>query len=388
VFEAAGNIGRKDIQAKVVPSLKAVMRTWWDLVAPDGYGYPWGRTIGAISYMDTIDIIGFLAAHPEFRPAPLAELAAVYHAAWQWLQHDYQPERHLLDMFGFGRGNYSYMTVERQWQQTTAFMAKAAGSLKLLADALKAEKVASFPARPRLPRVARFEWFRQGERAAGVWLVRQGPLRFALPITTGTKSGIADYLPAPHGLPGFAAPVEQLAPALVPQLELADGQLVVAGDGADEIHPDADGKGVRAVWRRWAVVGGEPGKLVEPGLVSEVTWKLEGDALVRRETVTAKKALTVRRFTVLIPSTGAEVTSRVQGGRRIDRFASPDGALEVSLADVSFPFQDSTRATGNSALGRGTRGAIPLVRQLQASGIALGEGGKLEWTLRLQAFAE
>jgi len=48
------------------------------------------------------------------------------------------------------------------------------------------------------------------DRAAGVWLIRNGQMRFALPITTGIRPGISDYLPAPHGLPGFAAPVEQL----------------------------------------------------------------------------------------------------------------------------------------------------------------------------------
>ena len=38
------------------------MRLWWDLVSPDGYGYPWGRSVGVISYMDTLEIAGFLAS--------------------------------------------------------------------------------------------------------------------------------------------------------------------------------------------------------------------------------------------------------------------------------------------------------------------------------------
>src|SRR5262249_37635796 len=90
VYEAAGNLGRADIQAAVAPSLKAVMKTWWAVVSPEGYSYPRGRTIGDMSYMDTLDIIGFLADHPEFRPAPLADLASVYFAAWQSLQRDYE----------------------------------------------------------------------------------------------------------------------------------------------------------------------------------------------------------------------------------------------------------------------------------------------------------
>jgi hypothetical protein len=379
VLEAARNIGRQDIEAAVVPSLQAVMKVWWDLVAPDGYGYPWGRTIGAISYMDTMEIVGFLAQHPQFRPAPLPELASVYRQAWTWLQRDYRPERHLLDMFGFGRGNYAYMTPERQWQQTTSFLGKAAHSLALLSAALEAEKVTSFPARPTLPEAARWEWYRKGERPAGVWLVRQGPLRFALPFTTGPKAGIADYLPAPHGLPGFAVPVEQLAPALVPHLELADGRVLVASDGADELHPEASGKGVRAVWRRWVVVGGEPGKVVDPGLTTEVTWRLEpGGVLRRRERITAAKATTVRRFSVWVPSTGSR-----RAGDAVDRFESPDGVLEVGV-DVPRA-QRTLEATGNSPMGRGARGAIPFLLKLEAADVAITPGRPFTWTARLAA---
>ena len=389
VYEAAGNIGRKDIQSAVEPSLKAVMKVWWDLVAPDGYGHPWGRTIGAISYMDSMEIVAFLAQHPEFRPAPLGDLAAVYHAAWRWLQHDYRPERHLIDMFGFGRGNFSYMTPERQWQQTTSFLGKAAHSLRLLSAALQAEKIAEFPAEPRLPAVARFQWYRQGDRPAGVWLVRQespGGLRFALPIVTGTKSGVADYLPAPDGLPGFAPPVEQLAPALVPYLELQDGRVLVAGDGADEIFPDPSGKKLRVIWKRWAVVGGEAGQLVDPGLQAEVTWSLEGSTLVRKERLSAPGKVGLRHWRLDVPSTGGRNLVRGAGAARVDRFESPDGTLEI-VATANFPLGRTLLAPGNGPLGKGHRGAIPLLLQLEARDLTVGPGHPLEWSLRMTAGA-
>src|SRR5581483_407579 len=98
IYDAAKNLGRQDVLTAVEPALKIVMPTWWALVSPDGYGYPWGRTIGDMSYLDSMEIIGFLADHPEFRPAPLSDLASVYFAAWQSLQRDYQPDRHLLNM--------------------------------------------------------------------------------------------------------------------------------------------------------------------------------------------------------------------------------------------------------------------------------------------------
>ena len=40
-------------------------------------------------------------------------------------------------------------------------------------QAMAAEKVTSFPAQVQLGNVARFEYFRKGDRPAGVWLVRR-----------------------------------------------------------------------------------------------------------------------------------------------------------------------------------------------------------------------
>src|SRR5215813_8722642 len=243
VYEAAETAGRKDLLDKVRPSLMAQMRLWWDVVSEDGYGYNWGRSQGVVSYLDTPEIAGFLAAHPEFRPAPLADIAAPYCQAWNYLLHDYRSETHLLSIFAFGRGNYAYISREREWQQTTGFFGKLANSHTPIVNALEKEGVTTFPTVPSLGRVSRFEFFRKDpNRMFGVWLVRQDALRFALPMTTGPKAGASDYLPAPFGLDGFAAPVETIYPALVPYIELADGRVVVTTDGADLIEPAADGQ--------------------------------------------------------------------------------------------------------------------------------------------------
>lgn len=400
VYEAAGNIGRTDIQAAVAPSLKAVMRTWYALVTPEGYGYPWGRTIGDISYMDTIDLIGFLADHPEFRPAPLKDLASVYFAAFNSLRRDYEPDRHLLNMFGFGRGNFHYMTVEREWQQTTGFMFKSGESLQKLIAALRAEGITEFPATPDLPPVARFDFFRTGDREAGVWLVRQGQMRFALPFTTGGGSGfraaLSDYLPAPHGLPGFAAPVEQMAPVLTPYLELTNGRTLAACDGADKIIPDQDGFGVTARWHRFAEVNvasagtnsdlpfGEPEEFADAGLTSEVKWKLDGDTLVRTEKIAAANPMTIRKFSVIFPSTANSAATRFEHGRRIDRFTGANATLEVSAGSKNVSFAENLLATGNSAMGKGTRGPIPLILQIEADNLKLKPGRPFEWTFRIK----
>ncbi len=85
------------------------MKLWWDLVSPEGYGYNWGRSQGLVSYLDTPEILAWLAKNPEFRPTPLPQLAALYNQAWRWLRQDYSDTTHLFTVFGYGRGNYSYI---------------------------------------------------------------------------------------------------------------------------------------------------------------------------------------------------------------------------------------------------------------------------------------
>jgi hypothetical protein len=362
VWEAAEMAGRKDILDKLRPSLKAQMRLWWDLVSEDGYGYNWGRSQGVVSYLDTPEIVGFLAQHPEFRPAPLGDLAALYYQAWNYLSHDYRPDAHLLSIFAFGRGNYAYITREREWQQTTGFFGKLANSHTPIMNALEKEGVTAFPAVPALPPVARFEFFRKGQDgASGVWLVRQQALRFALPITTGPRPGISDYLPAPHGLPGFAAPVEQAYPVMTPYLQLEDGRTVVATDGADVIEPAADGRSLRVRWNRWAVIGTKSGELHDVGLTSEVVWRIENGMLVRDETLSSKQPVRIKQWRMVVPSTHDKVENQT--------FRSDKGSLEVQLSATNFNPRSFIVAAGNSALGRGVHGAIPLHLFFEATNI-------------------
>jgi len=382
IYEAAETVGRKDLLEKMRPSLTRQMRLWWDVVSEDGYGYNWGRSQGVVSYLDTPEIVGFLASHPEFRPAPLGDLAALYYQAWNYLQHDYRSDTHLLSIFAFGRGNYAYISREREWQQTTGFFGKVANSHTPIMNALEKEGITTFPVVPALPPVARFEFFRKTpERSAGVWVVRQGALRFALPITTGPKPGMSDYLPSPHGLPGFAAPVEQIYPALTAYVELADGRTVVATDGADVIEPAADGQSLRVRWTKWAVVGTPSGKVQDIGFTSEVVWHIENGTLIREETLSSKQPVSIRRWRLAVPTTHDRVETENSNGVRIDHFSSANGTLDVRLSDANFPLKPSIMATGDSALGRGVHGAIPLHLVFEAKDITVN--GALKYKLVL-----
>ncbi len=387
VWDAAENAGRKDILEALRPSMRAQMKVWWDLVKEDGYGYAWGRSLGAISYMDTMEIVGFLATHPEFRPAPLANLATAYLLAWRWLRRDYRNDTHQLSVFAFGRGNYRYITREREWQQTVGWFGKVADSHMKLMPVLEREQIAQIPARLSLANVARFEFFRHGARKAGVWLVRQGPLNFTLPLTTGPQPGVSDYLPAPHGLAGFAAPVEQLFPALVPYLELQDGRVIVATDGADEIEPAADGRSMKVVWRRWALTGSKSGELVDPHLTSEVVFRLDGTTLKREETLTASEPLTIRRWWMAIPTTARRYVQPAADGQKWMRLESADGILEIASPVADWTIAESLMATGDSPMGRGARGAVPMYVLYEAHNLKLEAHRPLRWRIALRALA-
>jgi len=385
VYLAAEDVGRKDLQEKLTSTLVTQMRTWWDLLSPDGYGYPWGRSLGAISYEDTLEIVAFLATHPQFRPARLTELASAYYAAWNWLENDFKAKPHLLNVFGYGRGNYNYITPEREWQQTAAFFGKASGAHRLFIEAIRKEGVTSFPGQLNLPEVARFEFFRKGDRPAGVWLVRRPGTRFALPIVAGTRAGISDYLPAPYSLPGFAAPTEQIAPVLTPYLELEDGRTVVASDAADEIIPSTDGMSLSAVWKRWAIVGAKPGQPQDVGLTSKVTWRVEGNRLLRTESISLSQPVKVRKFWVIVPSTCDHVSTHTSNGETIADFSDDDVMLKATISSPDIPLHFEIVATGNSALGKSSRGAIPVYLEIVSKNVTISTGSSIEWNLVLQS---
>ena len=384
IYDAAEVAGRQDIVTAVARPLKEQMKLWWDLLSEDGYSYSWGRSLGAISYMDTLEIAAFLGVHSEFRPASLSQLAAGYFAAWSWLQNDFNKQTHLLSVFAFGRGDYAYITKEREWQQTTTFFGKVIISHQKFMETLEREGVEYFPSRPTLADVARVQYFRNGPgRKFGVWVVRQDHLHFALPFVTGPKAATSDYESFPTGFPGIAAPVEKIYPCLVLFLELDDGKTIAASDGADEIKPSVDGKSVTAVWRRWVIPGNKAGDVVDAGLTSEVTWTLQGNRLGRVESLTSSRPLNVHRLWLAIPSRYDHLETSYLQGNRIDRLISEEKTLEVQVNNSDFPFDISAYATGNDPLGRGDRGPLPLHLILQTKSFSLTPAVPRHWELSL-----
>src|SRR5258707_1670339 len=383
LYDAAALAGRDDLMKAVAPSLKEQMKLWWDLLSPDGYGYSWGRSLGAISYMDTMEIAAFVGKYPRFRPAPLPQIASAYYAAWRWLRNDFKDETHLLSVFAFGRGDYSYITKEREWQQTTTFLAKVIGAHKEFMNVLAKEHIANFSSNPTLGDVARYVYFGNDfAREFGVWVVRQGELHFALPFVTGPRGATSDYEPAPHGLLAFAVPVDKNYPCLTPFLELEDGTTIGAADGADEIHSSSDGKSVTASWKRWVVVGARAGETVDPGLVTEVTWSLTKGGLRRAEVITPSKAVMVRRLWMAVPTSSDRIKTSVASDVRSDQLIAKEGALEIRVLRSDWPVQISAFATGNDPLGRGDRGRIPMHLILETTrALSFARGAPQRWDI-------
>jgi hypothetical protein len=292
----------------------------------------------------------------------------------------------LLSIFSFGRGDYGYITKEREWQQTTTFFGKVIGAHQTFLSTLEKESVKSFAARPSLGDVARFQYFRNERgRRFGVWVVRKGDIHFALPFVTGPKAATSDYEPAPHGFPAFAAPVEKIYACFVPFLELEDGRTIAAVDGVDEIKPAADGQSLTAVWKHWVVTGSKAGETLDPNLVSEVKWFFQANTLHRVESLTASKPLEIRRLWLAIPTRNTHFETLEVSGTRIDRLTSNGVTLDVQVIHSDWPLQISAYATGDDPLGRGDRGAIPLHLILESKDVSLTPGTAKSWEITLSA---
>ncbi len=383
-WKAAEVVGRKDILDKLRPSMKIQMKLWWDLVSDKGYGYNWGRSQGFVSYLDTLEIVAFLGENPEFRPAPIADIASLYNLAWRWIRSGYIDDRHTFNIFAYGRGNYSYISLRREFQQIATSFAKIIVAHDSFMKTLEREQVTAFPARPKLANVARFEFFSKSpDRPEGVWLVRQGNLNFALPITVGTKPGMSDYLAAPFGLAGFANPVEEVYPSMVPFIEIEDGKTYTASEGSSVIEPSKDGQWLRVVWKKWGRIASKSGERFDTGITSEVIWQIVGNKLERTETLVAIKDLKIKRWWVAVPTTADRSRIEMSQGKRSDVFDGREGTLRVT-ANADWPMTTSLAAAGDTKLGKGVLGAIPLHLIYSTEDLELKKDKKLTWKLTLE----
>ncbi|OLC46511.1 MAG: hypothetical protein AUH43_13740 [Acidobacteria bacterium 13_1_40CM_65_14] len=117
---------------------------------------------------------------------------------------------------------------------------------------------------------------------------------------------------------------------------------------------------------------------------SDVIWWLKDGGLVRTERLTANRAMRVKRWRVVVPTTGSRWQTINENGERTDTFDGPDGRLAVTLTHADWPYTISGRATGNTAGGRGARGHVPLHLEFETQDLTLQPDVARSWELRLQ----
>jgi len=194
---------------------------------------------------------------------------------------------------------------------------------------------------------------------------------------------MSDYLAAPFGLAGFANPVEEVYPSLVPFVELEDGKTYVASEGSSEIRPSADGRSLTVIWKKWGRVGSKSGERFDIGFTSEIDWRLLPDKLERTETLIADHDLKIKRWWVAVPTTADRSQVLMNGDVRTDVLHGREGTLKVT-AKADWKFGTELNATGDSKLGKGVLGAIPLHLIYSAENIKLAKDKKYAWRLTLE----
>jgi hypothetical protein len=136
---------------------------------------------------------------------------------------------------------------------------------------------------------------------------------------------------------------------------------------------------METVNRKWARIGSQSGERFENGLTSVVEWKLDGNRLTRKETLTANADIELKKWEFALPSTATDVNENgnvfVLTGR------------EGKLVAVFEPFTGtkySILATGDGRLSKGVLGAIPIHIRANASDIKLKKGESISWGLSLE----
>jgi hypothetical protein len=116
---------------------------------------------------------------------------------------------------------------------------------------------------------------------------------------------------------------------------------------------------------------------------SDVIWWLKDGGLVRTERLTSNRAIRVKRWRVVVPTTGSRWQTINENGERTDTFDGPDGRLAVTLRHADWPYTISGRATGNTADGRGARGQRAAASGIRDAGshAAAGRGAQLDAAL-------
>ena len=111
-----------------------------------------------------------------------------------------------------------------------------------------------------------------------------------------------------------------------------------------------------------------------------MSWRIDGNRLVRREVLEAEQDVSITKWRVAIPSTASSISPSDANKRFV--LSGREGKLGITI-DAPFA-QTEIQAMGDSDLGKGVLGAIPLNVVLTSGERQLRKGEKLVWEVSLE----
>ncbi len=118
-------------------------------------------------------------------------------------------------------------------------------------------------------------------------------------------------------------------------------------------------------------------------MTAEVVWKVVGNKLIRQETLTADKDLTLKNWRFAVPTTAAKNRVEFVQNKRLDVFTGDEGTLKIN-ADADWKYEVSVSAAGDSRLGKGVIRAIPLHLVLTADTLQLKARQPKRWQIEIE----
>jgi hypothetical protein len=104
---------------------------------------------------------------------------------------------------------------------------------------------------------------------------------------------------------------------------------------------------------------------------------------MRRETLTSDADVMIKNWRVAVPTTADRNWFETRNNQRTDYFAGREGTLAVSVKS-DWKTNQSIFATGDSRLGKGVLGAIPLHLMFESKDLPVRKGQKLTWEITLE----
>ena len=120
--------------------------------------------------------------------------------------------------------------------------------------------------------------------------------------------------------------------------------------------------------------------MIDAHITSEVAWSFDGVTLTRDESLSSAEPIAVQRWWVALPTTASHSETSFAEGQRWDRLSGNETDLLVAVK-ADWRLHVSLLATGNSVLGRGARGPIPLHLIYETQNLRLEPRKAIHWTM-------